>query len=99
MKLLTQRTQFFLLTYVQTLKQIGYYQHTEWLLFEKHREWMDTPIKQINTCMNIPSPTERLPPQSFLYNSLQKIKHPLEKNRNKNNLYGDISSIDINSAA
>ena len=37
-KLLTQRKQFFLLMYVQILKQTDYYQHTEWLLFEKHQE-------------------------------------------------------------
>ena len=53
-KLLTQRKQFFLLMYVQILKQTDYYQHTEWLLFEKHQEWMDIPIKKINICMKIP---------------------------------------------
>lgn len=37
-KLLTQRKQFFLLMYVRILKQTDYYQHIEWLLFERHQE-------------------------------------------------------------
>ena len=37
-KLLTQRIQFFLLMYVQILKQTDYCQHIEWLLFEMRQE-------------------------------------------------------------